>query len=110
MQVDGRDDAHVGLPPFAAAVGDLGFEQLERVEPQLGLGDFERAPEDGAGFVLDEEEGAVGFALGDLLEEAEEADGGEEEPGRVRCERRSRERACGGIAEFVDFGPRRRRG
>lgn len=83
VQVDGGDDAHVGLAPLAAAVGDLGLEQLERVEAEVGLGDLEGAAEDGGGFVLHEEEGAVGFALGDLLEEPEERDGGEEEAGGV---------------------------
>lgn len=32
MQVDGRDDAHVRLAPLAAAVGDLAFKKLQRVE------------------------------------------------------------------------------
>lgn len=83
MQIDGGDDAHVGLAPFPTAVRGLRFEQLERVEPEVGLGDFERFAKDGAGFILYEEEGAMGFALGDLLEQAEEVDGCEEESGRV---------------------------
>lgn len=48
VQVDGRDDAHVGLAPFAAAVRHLRLEELERVEPQLRLRDLERASQDGA--------------------------------------------------------------
>lgn len=52
VQVDGGDDAHVALSPFAAAVGDLVFEKLERIESELGLGDFEGLFEDVGGFVL----------------------------------------------------------
>ena len=40
VEVDGRDDPHVGLAPLAAAVGHLAFEQLERVESQIRLGDL----------------------------------------------------------------------
>lgn len=104
VQVDSRDDAHVGLAPLAAAVRGLRLEELERVEAESGLGDLERLAEDGAGLVLDEEEGAVGLALGDLLEEAEEVDVGEEEAGGVVCEGRLRQGARGRVAELVDFG------
>lgn len=83
MQIDGRDDAHVGLSPFPTAVRRLRFEQLERVKAEVGLGDLERFAEDGAGFVLHEEQRAMGFSLGDLLEQAEEVDGCEEESGGV---------------------------
>lgn len=88
MQIDGRDDAHISLAPFPAAVRGLRFEQLERVEAEVGLGDLERFAEDGAGFVLHEEEGAMGFALGDLLEQPEEVDGCEEKSGCVVRKRR----------------------
>lgn len=88
MQVNGRDDAHVGLAPLAAAVRRLRLEELERVEAEGGLGDLERLAEDGARLVLDEEEGAVRFALGDLLQEPEEVDVGEEEARGVVCEGR----------------------
>lgn len=58
------------------------FEQFEGVETKLGLWDFECPSKDGAGFVLDEEESAVSFALCDFLEEAKEGDGCEEEARR----------------------------
>lgn len=93
MQVNSRDDAHIPLTPLASTVGDLGFEQLEGVEAEIGLGDFDALFEDRAGFVLDEEEGAVGFAFGYLLEEAQEIDVCEEEAGGVGCERGLREGA-----------------
>lgn len=48
----------------------------------MGLGDFECPPEGSAGFILYKEESAVGFALGDFLEEAKEGDGCEEEARR----------------------------
>lgn len=85
MQVYGSDDAHVGLSPFPAAVRRLGFEQLEGVETEVWLGDLERLAQDGAGFVLDKEQCAMGFALGDLLEQTEQVDVGEEEAGCVVC-------------------------
>ena len=102
MQVDGGDDAHVGLAPLAAAVGHLRLEELERVQPQGVLRDLEQAAQDGGGLVLHEEEGAVGFALGDLLEEAQVRDGGVEEAGGIGGERGGRE-GGGGMAERVDF-------
>lgn len=43
------------LPPFPSAIWDLRFEELEGIETELGLGDFESATEDGAGFVLHQE-------------------------------------------------------
>lgn len=104
MQINSRDDAHVSLAPFATAVRRLGFEQLEGVEAEVGLGDFKGFAEDGAGFVLHEEQGAVGFALGDLLEQAEEVDGCEEEAGGVVREGRLWQGARGRVAELVDFG------
>lgn len=61
------------------------FKQLEGVQAERGLRDLEVAPQYGAGFVLDEEEGAVGVVLGDFLEEAEEGGSGEEEAGGVCC-------------------------
>lgn len=88
MQVNGGDDAHVRLPPLAAAVWHLALEQLEGIEAEFGLGDFESAAEDGAAFVLHEEEGAVGFALGNFLEDAEEGYGCVEEAGGERCKGR----------------------
>lgn len=102
VQVHGRDDAHVALAPLAAAVGDLVFEELERVQAQQGLRHFERFAEVGAGFVGDEHEVAVGFVFADFLHDAEDVDAGEEgAPGVVRY---------GllwefgqGDAEFVDF-------
>ena len=104
MEIYGRDDAHVGLPPLAPAVGCLRLEQLERVEAEVRLGDLERLAQDGAGFVLDEQEGAVGFTLGDLLEQAEQVDVGEEEARGVVRQGRLRQGARGGVAELVDFG------
>lgn len=59
--------------------------------------------EDGAGFVLHEEKGAVGVGLGDFLEEGEEADGCMEEPWGVGLDGGCWE-GCGGVAEFVDGG------
>ena len=69
MQINSRDDAHVRLAPLAAAVGHLGLEQFECVQTHRWLGDFEGFAENGAGFVLDKKEGAMGFAFGDFLEE-----------------------------------------
>ena len=103
VQVDGGDDAHVGLAPLAAAEGDLAFEQLERVQSQGVLGDLEEAAQDGAGFVLHEEQAPVGFALGDFLEEAQVRGGGVEEAWGVGGEG-DRGQEGGGVAEFVDFG------
>ena len=80
------------------------FEDLERVEPQLRLRDLECFAEDGAGFVLGEKEGPMGFAFGDLLEEAKEIDIRKEEAGGEVRERLRWERACCGEAQFVDFG------
>lgn len=68
MQVDGRDDAHVGLAPLAAAIRYLRLEELERVEPQLGLRDLQRSSQDVAGLVLHEEQGPMGFPLGYFLQ------------------------------------------
>lgn len=78
VEVDGGDDTHVALAPFAAAVGDLGFEEFEGVEAEVRVGDFEALAEDGAGFVLDEKEASVRFAAGDLLHDVQVVDGGEE--------------------------------
>lgn len=50
------------------------LEELEGVEAQLVLRDFERFLEDIGGFVLDEEEVAVGFVFADLLHDAEVVD------------------------------------
>ena len=104
VQVDGRDDAHVGLAPLPAAVRGLRLEELERVEAEVGLGDLERFAEDGAGFVLHEEQRAVGFSLGDLLEQTEEVDVGEEESGCVIREGRLGQGAGGRVSELIDFG------
>ena len=87
MQIYSRDDAHVSLPPFAAAVRGLGFEELEGVKTEVWLGALEGVAEECAGFVLDEEQCAMGFSLGDFLEEAEEVDVGEEEARGVGCQR-----------------------
>lgn len=46
------------------------LEQLEGVEAEFGLRDLEVAAQDGGGFVLDEQEGAVGVVFGDFLQEA----------------------------------------
>lgn len=104
VQIYSRDDAHVRLPPLAPAVRRLRLEQLERVKAEVGLGDLERLAQDGAGFVLDEQEGAVGFALGDLLQQTEQVDVGEEEAGGVVRQGRLGQRARDGVAELVDFG------
>lgn len=104
VQVYRRDDAHVGLSPFPTAVRSLRFEQLERVETEVGLGDLERFAEDGAGFVLHEEQRAMGFPLGDFLEQTKEVDVCEEESGCVIREGRLRQSAGGRVAEFIDFG------
>ena len=103
MQIHARDDPHVPLPPFAAAELDLLFEEFEDGEAELGLGDLEVFSEDGAGFVLDQEEGAVGVGFGDFLDEGEERGGGVEEAGGVGCDGGGGERG-GGIAEFIDGG------
>ena len=66
------------------------------------LRDLEQAPEDGGGLVLHEDERAVGFALGDLLEEAQVRDGRVEEARGVGGEGGGREGA-GRVAEGVDF-------
>lgn len=79
MQVYGGDDAHVGLSPFPTAVRRLRLEQFERVKTEVWLGYLERFAQYSAGFVLYKQQCAVGFPLGDLLEEAEEVDVGEEE-------------------------------
>jgi len=70
------------------------------------LRDFERATEDGGRFVLDKEERAVRFSLGDFLEDAKEGDGCEEEAGREGCQGRLW-KGGGRIAKLVDFWPRR---
>ena len=70
VQVDLSDDAHVGLAPLAAAVGDLALEELQRVQAQFGLRDLEGFAQDGGGFVLHEKEGAVRFVFGDFLHDA----------------------------------------
>ena len=85
MQIDGCDDAHVALAPFAPTVRYLALEELERVKAKFGLWDLERATEHGAGFVLDKEEGTVSFSFGDFLEEAEVGDCREEEAGGIAC-------------------------
>ena len=46
----------------------------------------------------------MGFAFGDLLEEAKEVDIGKEEAGCEVRERLRWERTCRGKAQFVDFG------
>ncbi len=74
MQIDRRDDLHVALAPLPAAIRDLGFEELEHVEAEHWVRHAEDTAEDLAGFVLDEEEDAVGFAAGDFLEDSEEMD------------------------------------
>ena len=69
----------------------------------MWLRDLEGFAEDGAGFVLHQEEGAVGFPLGDLLEEAQKIDICEEEAGSVVREGRLGQIAAGGEAQFIDF-------
>lgn len=79
------------------------LEQLQRIKPQLRLRDLESAAEDGARFVLHEEQRAVGVALGDLLEKAEERNRREEEAGGVGRQWRlgkGRRR----VTKLVDFG------
>lgn len=78
VEVDCCDDAHVALAPFAAAVGDLGFEEFECVEAKVWVWDFEALTEDCAGFVLHQQQTAMGFVAGDLLHDVQEVDGGEE--------------------------------
>lgn len=70
VEVDGGDDAHVALAPLAAAVGDLGFEKLERVETEVVVWDLETLAEDRTGLILNEQEAPVGFIPGDLLHDA----------------------------------------
>lgn len=106
MQIDGRDDTHICLAPLAAAVRYLALEELERVQAQGRLWDLKGFAEDGGGFVLDEEEGTVGFPLGDLLEEPEEVDVCEEEARGVVSEWDLRQGAACREAELVDFWPR----
>ena len=79
MQINRSDNTHVCLPPFPAAVRYLALKQLKRIEAEFWLRDLEGAAQDGAAFVLHEKEGAVGIAFCELLEDAEEADGCEEE-------------------------------
>lgn len=100
MQVYACDDTHVALPPFAAAELYLLLEEFEDAEPELRLGNLEVLAKDGAGFVLHEEEGAVGVGFCNLLQEREEGGSRMEEAGGVGLDRRGREGGCG-VAEFV---------
>lgn len=79
------------------------LEQLQRIKPQLRLRDFEGATEDGARFVLHEEQRTVGVALGDFLEKAEERDGCEEEAGGV-CRQWRLGKGRRRVTKLVDFG------
>lgn len=76
MQIDRRDDLHIALTPLPSTVRDLGFEKLEDVKAQDRIRDTQDAAQDLAGFVLHEQEDAVGFAAGDFLQDAEEVNGG----------------------------------
>ena len=74
MQVDGRDNAHVGLAPLAAAVRDLVLEELEGVEAEFLLGHLERFAQDVGGLVVHQQQVAVRFVLADLLHHAQVVD------------------------------------
>ena len=103
MQIHGCNDTHVALAPLAATVGDLVLEEFEGVETEFVLGDLEGFLEDVGGFVLHEEQIAVGFAFTDLLHDAEEVDATEEiPPGELGD--RFRGKFGGRIAEFIDGG------
>jgi hypothetical protein len=82
----------------------LALEQLERVEAEFGLWNFEGFLEDGGGFVLYEEEVSVGFVLADLLNDAKVVDGGEEvAPREVGDGLEGHIRGGQGVAKFIDF-------
>jgi hypothetical protein len=83
----------------------LAFEQFEGVEAEFRLWDFERFLEDGGGFVLYQEEVAVGFVFTNLLHDAEIVDGGEEvAPGEVGDRLEGNIGSGDGVAKFIDFG------
>lgn len=102
VQVDGRDDTHVGLAPLAAAVRDLVLEQLERVEAQLRLRDFEALPQELRRFVRDEHQVAVRLVLAHFLHNAQVVDAAEERTPREVGDGFGGE-FVGGEAELVDF-------
>lgn len=106
MEVYGRDDAHVRLPPFATAIGHLAFEEFQCVKTELWLRDLEGAAQDGAGLVLDEQECAVCFPLSNLLQQAEQGDSGKEEAGGIIVEWQGRQRIVQGMTELVNFRAR----
>lgn len=103
VEVYGSDDAHVALAPFPAAVGDLGFEELERVQAEVVVGDLEALAEDRAGFVLDEKQAPVRFVPRDLLHDVEVVDGGEEVSEGV-CGDGFLGKGSYRVAQFVNFG------
>lgn len=65
---------------------------------------LQRFAQYGARFVLYEQQRAVSFTFGYLLEEAQEVDVCEEEAGCVICERRLWQGTRGRVAKLVDFG------
>ena len=87
MQIYRCDDFHVGLPPFASAVGHLRLEQLERVQPKLRLRHLQRFAQDRARLVLHQKQSTMRFSFRDLLKQPEEVDVGKEEAGGVVCNR-----------------------
>ena len=101
MQIDGSDDAHVALTPFAAAVRDLRFEELQDVQAEHWIWDAEDAAEDLRGFVRYKLEDAVGFGTCDLLQDAEEVDRGLELTEGEVCDRCCWQ-GSKGIAELID--------
>ena len=90
MQIYCGDDSHVGLPPFASAVGHLRLEQLERVEAELRLRHLQRFAQDRARLVLHQKQSAMRFSFRDLLKQPEKVDVGKEEAGGVVRDRRLR--------------------
>lgn len=103
MEIHGRDDTHVGLAPLAAAEGDLAFEELEGVESELRLRDFEGFLEDCGGLVGNEHEVAVRFAFAAFLQDAQEVDAAEEVAPGEGCDGFGWHFGSG-YAEFINFG------
>lgn len=95
VQVHRGDNAHVALAPLAAAVGDLVLEQLQRVEPQLGLRHLERLADDVRRLVLHQQQVPVRLALADLLHDPQVVNQREEVAPRELCDGLLRERVDG---------------
>ncbi|KAL8719938.1 MAG: hypothetical protein Q9181_007990, partial [Wetmoreana brouardii] len=54
MQIHGRNDSHVPLPPFPPAKRNLAFHQFQHVHPDARVRDFQEPAEDGGRLVLNE--------------------------------------------------------